>query len=417
MAGTRTGGPWVALGTTLSSPPTNVLGARDGTYAGPDIAYQGQAIIDPRYSPANKDSQNLAIFPSFLMNPFFCVVDNIPTAAATATVAPGAHTVSGTAFTLVTAAAGSSTAGAPSLAPKTPLIPFQGTTAQKVSVLAIDMGFTSGDTTAGNATILTIPDSTIFYVGQWLCVGGAGSATHLSSLICQVTAVPTTTTVVVSPAPLGTLVGSPIASANSYGPFPAGATAVGVQPYWWGGEGLIFNPQEGIARGLSVTGVASGIGGTIVVAGYDVYGVKMTENIVATTGATTAYGNKAFKYIASVTPLFTDAHNYYIGLSDVFGFNLRSDEWEFTQTLWNGGLLTANTGWTAALGNTAVTATAATADVRGTFQISASGPGTFASATASSGAIRLTMMTAVKMPNAVNASAMNPAPLLGLTQA
>ena len=65
-----------------------------------------------------------------------------------------------------------------------------------------------------------------------------------------------------------------------------------------------------------------------------------------------------------MTPLFTDAHNYYIGLSDVFGFNLRSDEWEFTQTLWNGGLLTANTGWTAALGNTA-----ARHDARGGYPI------------------------------------------------
>src|SRR6202012_4107737 len=78
------------------------------------------------------------------------------------------------------------------------------------------------------------------------------------------------------------------------------------------------------SRAGSVDGGAGGAGGAFPVRGYDVYAYPMAETITATAGATTVAGKKAFKFVTSVIPAFTDAHNYSFGTTDVFGLPLRA---------------------------------------------------------------------------------------------
>lgn len=122
-----------------------------------------------------------------------------------------------------------------------------------------------------------------------------------------------------------------------------------------------------IGRAVSVTGVASGTGGTILVSGYDVYGYAMSELITATAGATTANGKKAFKVITSAVPQFTDAHNYSIGTADIFGFGIYSALFSDMDIFWNSAFITATTGYVA--GVTTSPATTTTGDVRGTYAV------------------------------------------------
>lgn len=132
----------------------------------------------------------------------------------------------------------------------------------------------------------------------------------------------------------------------------------------------VWDPTSLLARAVSITGVAGGAGGAFLVRGYDVYWFPMTEQITATAGATTVNGKKAFKYIASVTPLFSDAHNYEVGTTDIIGLPLASvsfsdllayDLISATQTL-----ITSSAGYLA--GDTTL-ATATTGDVRGTLAL------------------------------------------------
>jgi hypothetical protein len=147
---------------------------------------------------------------------------------------------------------------------------------------------------------------------------------------------------------------------------PAGTLAIdGVPGYVGGGTsgGFQFmDPTTSLARAVSVTSTG-GTGGVVIVHGYDVYGVPMSESITSVTG-TTVDGKKAFKFVTSAVPQFTDATNYSIGTADVFGLNLRADKWAYVRAVWNDTLETANTGFVAA---DTTAATALTGDVRGTY--------------------------------------------------
>lgn len=128
-----------------------------------------------------------------------------------------------------------------------------------------------------------------------------------------------------------------------------------------------------VARAVSVTGVSGGAGGAFKVAGYDVYGYAMNETITAAAGVATTNGKKAFKIITSVTPQFTDAHNYSVGTTDIFGFGIEAPLFSDVIIHWNSTLITASTGLVAA--DTA-TATATTGDVRGTYAVQSASDGT-----------------------------------------
>jgi len=55
----------------------------------------------------------------------------------------------------------------------------------------------------------------------------------------------------------------------------------------------------------------------------------MTDTVTITSstaaGTTNAYTLKTFKAINTITPAFTDAHNWSVGVSDVYGMPWKTD--------------------------------------------------------------------------------------------
>lgn len=145
-------------------------------------------------------------------------------------------------------------------------------------------------------------------------------------------------------------------------------------PAWivFGQSGVIqgWDPTKSLARAVSVTGVTSGAGGAFLVSGYDYRGYPQTETITAGAGVNTVNGKKAFKFVKSVTPQFTDAHNYSVGTADVYGLPLRADVYGYVNATFNNAPVTSPT-FVAA--DTTSPATAATGDVRGTIVAASDG--------------------------------------------
>ena len=402
MTDTNINGPLGVLGATMDN-------ANDPTY-GPSYFYQGVALLDPRYSATNKDGENVGRVPTFLMNPSFETTSVVPQAYGVAAIAVGANAVSGVAMVLRSVALGGTAAGVPSLA-KVPMIPFGSNT--PVVVLAQDFGFTTGTVVAASTTV-TVPDSSVFKVGQWLVIGGAGNSGKTLPLICYVTALASGTTITINTASAASLTYAPIGNANIAGPFPANAVATAASPYFNAGVANVLSPGESLARAVSITSVSGSAGGDFKVVGYDLYGNLMHETITSAGGVATKFGQKAFKYLVSVTPQFSDAHAYSVGNSDTIGFALRSNIRENLQIWWNGGLITDNVGWLAA---STTTPSAVTGDVRGTIQLSTDGNGTpITAASASDGVKRLQIRQYLGISGALNALPSNYTSLFGLAQ-
>jgi hypothetical protein len=129
-----------------------------------------------------------------------------------------------------------------------------------------------------------------------------------------------------------------------------------------------------VGRGVSISGVSGGAGGIFIVSGYDIYGYPMTQSVTVAAGANTVNTLKTFKAIASVTPQFTDTHNYSVGTADLYGFGIVSSYFGETWINWNSTAITANTGYTAAV--TTVPSTNLLGDVRGTYATQSASDGT-----------------------------------------
>ena len=356
-------GPVVSLGATIDT--------SSSPFDGPSIDYQGSMFIDPRATPANKDGQLPGAIPGFVYGNDVVTIDQIPAAQNATSIANTQTIVQSTAMTLQTACVGGSAAGTPSWTPGVPIVP-NGTTVA-TQVYAVDFGFTTGTTTAANSAVVVV-DNTLFGVGQWLVIGGAGDSSNLSCLITQVQSISTsnTTTITVSPSPAGSLSNAPIGQGNLHGSDlippgtqfgPASASASAAQPYRSVGFGLAFDPVQGLARGLQVAaGSLQGGTATILVSGYDVYGYAMTELITAS-GTTVVLGKKAFKYISNVLPTAAGSNTYAVGVADVIGVPLRADRWEELNVKFAGKQMVTAAGFTAALSSTS---TNTTVDVRGT---------------------------------------------------
>jgi hypothetical protein len=129
-----------------------------------------------------------------------------------------------------------------------------------------------------------------------------------------------------------------------------------------------------VGRCVSISGVSGGAGGTFTVAGLDIYGYPLTQLVTVAAGANTVNTLKAMKAVLSVTPNFTDAHNYSVGTADIFGFGILASYFGDVTVYWNNALITANTGFVAA--DTTSPATTATGDVRGTYAVQSASDGT-----------------------------------------
>lgn len=182
-------------------------------------------------------------------------------------------------------------------------------------------------------------------------------------------------------------------------------TAMAPVRFGGGGDGAggpigIWNPAKGIARNVRITSAGNDSGGTFTVVGYDLYGYPMTETITGA-AATVASGAKAFKYIASITPAGTlSGSAVTVGTGDVIGLPIRADNFGQVQIIYNDTVITASTGFTAAV--TTDPATATTGDVRGTYALQ----------TASNGSRRLVVYVTPSVTNISSATG-----LCGVTQA
>lgn len=134
------------------------------------------------------------------------------------------------------------------------------------------------------------------------------------------------------------------------------------------------DPRTMIGRAVSITGSASATGGNMVVRGLSPDGFPISETIAAPAGATTVNGKKGYKAVFSVTPAFTDAHNYSVGTTDIYEFPLMVTNFAQVEIFWNNAVITANTGFLAA--DTTSPATATTGSVRGTYATQSASDGT-----------------------------------------
>jgi hypothetical protein len=424
MAETVNRGPTVNAG--------SLMDGRVEPLDGPSIEYQGMLTCDPRQSPMAKDIVAAGVVKGFYNSPQFIIVDAIPSITSTTTVAASQapSTTTGVKLNLTTAVIGTA-ANVPVWTPGIPIIPTN--TTVPVTVSALDFGFATGSTTANSSTVQT--DATQFQVGQWIVIGGAGSGSSTNvALIAQVASIASlstlaATTIYISPVAASTMNHAPIGQGNLYNQFlppatqfgPSSASANAAEPYRVAGWGRMFDPAQGVCRALTVTAASITAGTTsLLVSGYDIYGVPMTELITAS-GTTTVSGNKAFKYVTSIATQSTATtvtnSVVTIGVSNVVGLNLYNNKWEYLDIFFNGGFAITNTGWTS---GTAVVATQTTGDVRGTQNLTTvlvgGASGSAASGAGADGVKRLTIVAAIPQQNMINATPLNSVSLFGTTQ-
>jgi len=350
MAITAFSGPVISYGqNTIGSNPSTTDYNPD---LGPSLFWGGVGRIDPRpnfnYIPGQAAGQFTAGFGTSDVQ----TISYAPYALSTSAIAAAANVVSGTAMTLVST---NSTSTGVSVSNS---CTNYNTGATVTGLLMVD-GFASFTGVIANS-ILTVSSLTgTISIGMTISGTGVNTGT---TIVNQLTG---------APGGVGTYTaqGDDTTSSTTITAQATGTTAL-AQPFGLLGQPssvYLWNPQALVARAVSVTGSASATGGNITINGYDIYGVPMSEVIAAPASATTVNGKKAFKYISSVVPAFTDAHNYSVGTTDIYGFPLRSDFFSDVAINYNAAAITANTGYVAAV--TTSPATTTTGDVRGTYAL------------------------------------------------
>lgn len=349
--------------------------------SGPSAFYQGLALMDPRILyTKDKVTGYTGVVQCLMMHPRYRSIGQIPAATASNNIAAAANVVNGTAMTLASA-----TVGITLNVPIRPLSAVLNGAAPVTAAIALDFGFGFGNCTAGSTTIV-VSNTAAYMPGMPLVIGGVGNAGGTVPLLTNVQSITDTTHIVVVNAPLATNATAPIGTGDLWGPSEVGfPTPLAAYPFLGGGPGLFKDSRQGVTRGVRVTGASGGAGGNFLVSGWDLYGQPMSELVTVGAGAVAGYGKKCFKYIGSVVPQFTDAHNYSVGTSDVFGFAIRAALYEETTVFWAAALMVTSQGWLAPSALTGSTTT--TADVRSTIQTGAIGGGTGIGSTASNGTV------------------------------
>jgi hypothetical protein len=426
MGVSSTDGPFIVYGKM-----GGVSATQFGTYpepdpntdAGPGINYQGDSVPDVRFFfQKDRVQGNAGMVPTSTNLSYLQSVDQIPATASATLIAAAQNATNGTPFTLASTTATGRTLNIPIV----PWIAAAGannilnSAAPVIVPIMLDYGFAFGNCTSGSATVV-VADSTQFVVGMPLVIAHVGTASTNQALLTNVVSITDATHIVVGPnLPQATINPTPIGTGNLWGikegvgyPVPSAHF-----PYQAAGPGFFLDPAQTIARNVSILGVTSGTGGNIDVTGYDIYWQPMTERIAATAGATTTAGKKAFKAIVSVTPRFTDAHNYSVGTGDVFGMHFRSDRWEYSNIFWAGAFASSSTGWTAA--DLTSPSTNVTGDVRGTVATASLATiGSASNGTVSSLAMtgrRLAIFQSIPLYNMISATPAAPQTMFGQLQ-
>jgi hypothetical protein len=319
------------------------------------------------------------------------------------------------------------------ITPGCPIIPWGQAynTSNVDNTLALDRWYTTATQASTGVKTYTIPSGAFRYftVGQPIIISGAGAASN-KPLITTVVSV-SGTILTVADANGTAITSLNVGNANPAlapqdGKINATPAAIAAWPFRPGSPyptSLIAlqDPTQGVSRGIRV--VSNNVGDTgynILATGYDIDGVAMSESINVTANGT-GYGKKAWKYITNIALQKsgggTLAGTVSVGTTDIFGFNLRTDLYEYTNMFWAGSFLTANTGYLAAV---TTTASPTTGDVRGTIQVGPVGGGTQATASSADGTRRLALFLSLPQYNILNATnlASNGAvSLYGVTQA
>ena len=350
MSITANSGPYIAFGQNTIGLVTDY-----NPDLGPSLFWGGVARLDPRPNFNYIPGQNFGAFTGGFGTSDTMTLNYAPYALSNTAIAAAANVVSGTAMTLVSS--GSTSTGVAVGATCT----NYNTGATVTGLLMVD-GYCSF-TGVVAANVLTVSSLTgTMTVGMTLAGTGVATGTVIANQL----------TGPAGGAGTYTVTGNATVSSTTITGQTNGTSSLG-QPFGQSQTVYLWNPQALVARAVSVTGSASSTGGNILISGYDIYGVPMSEVIVAPAGATTVNGKKAFKYIASVVPQFTDAHNYSVGTTDIYGFPLRSDFFGDVAMNYNATGITASTGYTAAV--TTSPATTTTGDVRGTYALQAAADG------------------------------------------
>lgn len=141
----------------------------------------------------------------------------------------------------------------------------------------------------------------------------------------------------------------------------------GVVTFGTNAQFAMYDPTKALSRNVRITSAGDDSAATALVVGFDIYGQPMSERITLT-NASVASGKKAFKFISSITPAGTlSGSNVSVGTGDVYGFPLRTDFFGDVRIFYNSTLITASTGYLAAV--TTDPATTTTGDVRGTYAV------------------------------------------------
>jgi len=344
MSITANSGPYISFGQNTIGLVTDY-----NPDLGPSLFWGGVGRIDPRPNFNYVPGQNFGAFTAGFATSDAMTINYAPYTLGNAAIAAAANVVSGTAMTLVST----------------------NSTSTGVSVGASCTNYNTGAAVTGLLMVDGFASFTGVIASSVLTVSSLTGTISIGMTVTG-TGVNTGTTIVNQlTGPAGgagtyTVQGDDTASSTTMTAQATGTTAL-AQPFGQSNTISLWNPQAMVSRAVSVTGSASATGGNILISGYDIYGVPMSEVIAAPASATTVNGKKAFKYISSVVPAFTDAHNYSIGTTDIYGFPLRSDNFGDLAINYNATGITANTGYTAAV--TTSPATTSTGDVRGTYAL------------------------------------------------
>lgn len=202
--------------------------------------------------------------------------------------------------------------------------------------------------------VLTDQVPTVATAGALAAAQAATSGTSLTLVTVSGNGVHYNAAALALPYPLGVTIPAGSLAMESNGGYVGGGSSGAFQ---------FLDPTKSLARAVSVTANGGATGGAIVVHGYDVFGQAMSESITAAAGTTVA-GKKAFKYVVSAIPAFTDAgHTYSLDTADVFGIHIRVDRFAYVRAFFN-DVAVVVAAFTAADATSPATTT--TGDTRGT---------------------------------------------------